>query len=238
MKATKLLVTIFAFSMLMTSCSTDEELNEPEVSAALLKSFTITKNVNGEYSVGYTTENATSQLIKNEKANTSEIFLYASNALLSKSFSEALTLNSDKLKVGFVDTNTDKKPTITIIDNNIVFAKGSKDDSMLNDYNITGNEDGTYTLAFSVKNQVEADFVYNEEIDTYEIHLVKGKGNVSDFSREFEANTNALRIDFVNHKNTAAKGYAYRAAEAEAERKPRIVVDSGNYSEENDDIIP
>lgn len=229
MKTTKFLVSIFLLSIVFTSCANDEEIMASETTTELLKSYTIAKNAQGEYSVNYNTNNASSQLIKNEKANTNEIYLYASAAMQSKNFYESLDMETDKLQVNFIDTNTDKKPAITIIDDQIVFAKGSKNNTMLADYSITGNEDGTFDLAFSVHNNVNVDFVFNDEIDTYEIHLVKGKGGEVNFTRTFETNANGLKIDFVNNINTANKGYAYKGAqESTKERKPRIVVDTGN----------
>jgi len=225
MKTIKFLSSIFAIAIFMTSCSTNDEILETETSSELLKSFTIAKNAQGKYAVDYTTNNATSQVVKNIKSNTNEIFLYESATKSNDNFSEALDLNNNTLNIDFVDTNTGKKPSITIFDDNIVFAKdnGDSSNSMLEDYSVTGNGDGTYDLAFTVKNKIEVDFVYNEEISTYEIHLVKGDGSNSDFTRTFSSDGNELKIDFVNHKNVAAKGYAYRDVET-AERKPRVII--------------
>ena len=227
MKNFKSVLASLVLVLTFASCSTNEEMIEDQSAALnLLESYTLSKNESGIYSLDYkVSDKATSQLIKNTKANTNEIYLYSSDVQSQRTYKEELTINNNELKVGFVDTNSDQQPKITIIDDNIVFGKGSESSSMLSEYGITGNADGTYSLDFSVENKVEVDFVYNEEEDIYEVHLVKGEGKTSDFSKTFSFNSDKLRIDFINHKNTAAKGYAYK--EVETEKKPRVTVDKG-----------
>lgn len=225
MKPTKLFLSILTLAFMVSSCSNEEAI-QPEAKVSLLKSYKVSKT-EGKYAVDYTVRNATSQLVKNKVTNSSDVFLYA--AALNEGaipFSESLAISNNELQLNFIDTKTNKKPSITIMDDNIVFAKDTGKTGMLSDYSITSNEDGSYDLDFTVRNRVEVTFVYNEEIDTYEVHLQRGEGTTANFSRNFTAKSTLLKIDFVNHLSAAPKGYASRELSL-VERKPRIVIDTG-----------
>jgi hypothetical protein len=122
--------------------------------------------------------------------------------------------------VSFVDTNTDKKPQTTIIDDKIMLERGASDDLMLGDYSITGNEDGMYDLAFNVKENVTVDFVYNEDENVYEIHLEKGRSSIANFDRTFIKQVGSdLKIVFVNHGLVA-----YSSTSMAKEKKPQLII--------------
>ena len=113
--------------------------------------------------------------------------------------------------------------SISIIDDNIVLAKGKSQG--LKSYSVKSVEDGIYKLDFKVSNGISVDFTYNEDIDTYEIHLNNGKSSKKNFTKNFEKEAGkVLKIDFVNH-------FAIDSAKSgslEAPRKPRVVIDTFN----------
>lgn len=138
---------------------------------------------------------------------------------------EDLQINNDNLKISFVDTNLDKRQSLSVEDDGISFLRKNNKSTNLKSYSIESNEDGTYALDFSVKNNTDVSFVYNESIKTYEVHLENGTGSVKSFSRTLEREEGlALKLDFVNHlSNTSAK-----SGEAATRRKPRVIIDSFN----------
>ena len=205
MKNFNLLALATVFSLVLSSCSSNEELLPQETSTDLLKSYTVKRDKNGSYSLDYRlSDNAIAQNNKNIKSNTNEVYLYSSdNRLSARNESQGLSIENNKLKVGFVDTNSGRTPQIIVEDENIVMSRDSSDDRLLDDYSITGNEDGTYDLVFNVKNKVEVDFVFNEEENVYEIHLEKVNGTESNFERTFTKDEGVdLKIAFVNHFQT------------------------------------
>ena len=220
MKKSTLGVFAIAFALVSVSCTTNETQIEETSVDNLLNSYTVKRDASGAYSLNYNLAgDAASELVKDTETNTNEIYLYSSDAINTKrSHSEDLSISKDQLSVGFVDTNTDRKNNITIIDSDIVLSKDG-DDDLLAEYSITGKEDGTYDLTFKVDAKVEVDFVYNEDEDLYEIHLEEGKGKEVDFSRTFtkEEGVN-LNIDFINHfESNTSKGLALV-------RKPRAII--------------
>lgn len=223
MKNFNLLALVASFTLVFSSCSTNENLLPEEQSLNLLKEYTIKRDASGAYSLDYIlNDNAEVENVKDVKTNTNNIYLYPSNIMSKKQMSESLSIDGDQLKIGFIDTNSDKQPKITIIDDNIVFSKGStKDKEMLAEYGITGNGDGTYDLNFKVENKVDVDFVYNEEDGIYEIHLEKGKGSGNSFERTFTKNEGSdLKITFINHNNISLKGADF----ALSTKKPELII--------------
>ena len=224
MKNFNLFALLASLTLVFSSCSTNETLLPEEQSIDLLKTYTVKRDANGAYSLDYDLNgNAKTETIVDESTNTNNIYLYSSDSEVSRRSSQELVIDGDKLTVGFVDTNSDnKQPKITITDDNIKLAKNSND--KLSDYSISSNEDGTYTLDFTVNSKVKVDFVYNEDIETYEIHLEDGKTGSTSFSRVLEKEDGKpLKFDFVNHIKTAnsnAKRAKYMSV-ARVERKPR-----------------
>jgi hypothetical protein len=135
-------------------------------------------------------------------------------------------MDTEKLSISFVEASSYMKSNITIVDdvasNEKTTAKKTK---MLSEYSVSKTGSGTFTLDFKVKDKVSVDFVYNEILGVYEIHLEKGKSNGTEFSRNFEKLKNEiLRIDFVNHiKTYSAKGQGSKSVVV-SERKPRIII--------------
>lgn len=140
--------------------------------------------------------------------------------------SEDLVINDNQIKIGFVDTQNDNSPMVTIKDD-IKFANKSVVLTKLKSYDLVSNEDGTFDLNFRVKNKTNVSFSYNEEINTYEVHLEDGKGGETEFSRNLaKEEGKLLKIDFVTHFNTTVA----KNAELSSIRKPVIIIDDGEDS--------
>ena len=223
MKRLNLFALLASFTLLLSSCSTNETLVTEEQSLDLLKTYTINRDADGSYSLDYILNgNAETENVIDNNTNTNNIYLYSSDSQSSRRVTQDLTIDGTQITVGFVDTNSNNSPEITIIDDNVTTLAKTSDNKMLNEYSISSNEDGTYTLDFSVNSKVRVDFVFNEEIDTYEIHLEEGKTGESNFSRVLEKEDGkALKFDFVNHisNNTTAKGLSLFTV-----RKPKAVI--------------
>jgi hypothetical protein len=227
MKKVSFLAVAVMFSLVFSSCSNDEDILQPEQSKDLVKTFQLKRDATGAYSVDLNLEsNVTVAKVKNTTNNTNELYLSViDNNLVQKSNLQSdLMFNDENFKVDFITANSNKVPSISVFDDNIKFAQKS-DDSFLKDYSVTRNENGTYDLDFKVNNNVSVDFVYNDEINVYEVHLEEGtKSQENDtYARTLEKEENSLlQIHFVNHTSDNAKGSGFSA-----DRKPVIIIDDG-----------
>ena len=226
MKSIKLftLSVIATASLLLISCSSENAgLTNDQSGSDLLKTFKVKRDLNGAYSLDFQLKNnAIVDKIFDDATKTEQFYLYSSDVQSKRNITESVELNGSQLKVGFVDTTTDENPSITITDDNISFAKGNSE--ALTSYEVKSNEDGTYQLDFTVKNNITVDFVYNEELETYEVHLDKGKNDQSAYTRTFEKEEGkALLIDFLNFY----KKYKSKTGDELllVERKPKIIID-------------
>ena len=220
MKKLNLFALLASFALLLSSCSTNETLDSQEESIDLLKSYSINRDANGAYSLDYNlNDDADTESVIDSDIN--NIYLYASSNQSSRKVTQDLVIEGTQVTVGFVDTNSDNSPEITIIDDNITTLSKKSETKMLHEYSVSSNGDGTYTLDFTVNDKVRVDFVFNEEIDTYEIHLEEGKTGELNFSRVLvKEEGKALRFDFVNHIiNTQAKSESFYK-----ESKPRVII--------------
>lgn len=227
MKLAKLLSLVIVSVFIFTSCSNEESLLPETEKKALLKSYKLERDITGAYSIDFNTEdNVKTEKVKNHSSNTNEFHLYESDFSTASKQTEELFIDGNQLTIGFIDTNTDKKPNITIQDDNISVKTSAKTKNMLETYSISSNGDGTLSLDFNVADQVIVDFVKNEENGIYEIHLEEGKSTTSDFSRVIELENDPVKIDFVNHvsSSNSAKG---TEAKQVIRRKPRVIIDSG-----------
>lgn len=217
------LLLLAALSIVFTSCSNEESLPIESQSENRLKTFEIKRDATGAYSVNFDVLNNTKiDKFTDLTENKSEFHLTFSDVSNQKSVSEELLIDNNNLKVGFVDANAGQSKLISITDDNISFLSKSSDDYIkLSSYSVIANEGGTYDLVFSVKDNVEVSFVYNEEIATYEVHLEDGKTGDLDFTRTLEKEEGMpLKIDFVNHiNNTMAK-----SSESLEVRKPKVII--------------
>ena len=231
MKKINLFAALVSLTFVLTSCSFNETVLPEEQSTDLLKTHTIKRDINGAYSLDYSLNgNVETENVVDEATNTNYIYLYTSENSLSNKVTQDFTIDGNQLKIGFVDTNSSKNPQITIKDQDATFARTENED-MLSEYSISGNEDGTYTLNFSVRSTVKVDFVFNEELKIYEVHLEEGKSEQSVFSKTFEKiEGETLKIDFVKYiidNNTSARSNSEDEKEYKyvKERRPEVIID-------------
>jgi PBP1b-binding outer membrane lipoprotein LpoB len=226
MKTMKLLTLTILSTFVLSSCTSNENLPSEVSKTKLLKTYKVKRDASGAYAIEYDLEkNTTSEKVINYKTKTNEFRFYESDFTTSNKVSEELFMDTNKLSINFIDASLKEKSKITIEDDLRTSEKNFDKNTMLSEYSVSKIATGTYTLDFKVKNKVSVDFIYNEVLRIYEIHLEKGKSNGMKFSRNFEKmNNEILRIDFVNH----IKNYSGKGEEAEdvvvSRRKPRIII--------------
>jgi len=218
-----LMTVVLAFSF--TSCSTNEsDLEIPQ--EALLKSYKLQRDASGAYSIDYdVADNTVSDARKDLSSLTNEFHLSKVNHDTKDQYREDLTLNDNKLRIGFFDNETGKSMKLTIEDENITFAKGNST-KFLKTYGLTTNNDGTIQLDFEVNDNVVAEFVYNEDLGIHEVHLRKGTTTEKVFSRSLTIpDSGVLKLDFVNHK-LLGKGLSSEYVD----RKPSAVMEEDSFA--------
>ena len=227
MKTLNLFAFLVTFTLLFSSCSTNETLLSEEQSSDLLETYKIGRDENGAYFLDYSLkENTQTETVIDQSTNTKNIYLYSSDNNSSKrKFTQDLTIEDNQFNVGFVNMKSDHQPQISIVDDNRFLAKSSEVNK-LNKYSVSRNKEGIFILDFSVKNDVRVDFVFNEESKIYEIHLEQGKSSETVFSRVLEkVNGQALKFDFINHNKTFKTGDDPDDPDGlEVNRKPRIII--------------
>ena len=221
------LLLVLGVSLVLTSCSGEDSSLTNDQNSKLLKTFKVKRDLNGAYSVDFNvSDNTKVDKVLNVGDYALQYLLYPSDNTTENNISQDLSIANDEIKIGFVDTQTDNSTSVTIIDD-IKFARKSNDQVKLSSYTVVSKEDGTYDLDFTVKDNTKVEFVYNEEISTYEVHLEDGKGSETNFLKNLvKEEGKLLKIDFVNHFNsTNAKN-----AKLSSIRKPVIIIDDGEDS--------
>ena len=220
-------ISLLAF-LAFSSCSSDELLSPEGISEELFKTYQLKRDINGVYSLDINVEdNISIGKVKNSTNNTNEFHLSSSNSKVAQKsyYGSDLWFDNDNFRIEYITENSNKTPSISVMDDNIRYNKKG-DDELLKEYSITKNEEGSYDLEFRVKNNTGVDFVYDSENDVYEVHLdpnVTSEGN-NTYSRTFEKTDGEelLQIHFVNHTGGSAKGEANVT-----ERRPVIIIDDG-----------
>lgn len=223
MKNYKSIIVMLSISLGLMSCSSDEILTPGDTNNKLLESYTIKKDAKGTYSLDYTlANNAEASISRDRGSNTNDFYLYSSDNQSERNFKEKLAIQNNSLRVGFNDTENGKKSSITILDDDIKFSRAA-DEEFLTQYSISNNGDGTYDLDFKVADNVTVNFIYNDDLQTYEIHLEDGVNSQSDYIRTFVKEEGVdLKIDFVNHyPNESSRD---EDAVATLIRKPRSII--------------
>ncbi|QMU63654.1 MAG: hypothetical protein GKR88_04720 [Flavobacteriaceae bacterium] len=220
MKKASLFLVMLTVNLGLISCSSEEIFSPEATTNNLLENYSVKRDATGAYSLDYTlNENAVASLSKDAKSNNNNFYVYSSDNQSKTNFREELSLNNNSLNVGFTDTETNKKSFITVIDDDIRFNRDANKD-FLSEYSITNNGDDTVTMNFKVKENITADFVYNDTIGTYEVHLREGAGSQSDFIKTFVKEEGVdLKIDFVNHYANSETGRGRATV-----RKPRSII--------------
>lgn len=223
MKTIKLIALFVTGSLTLASCSSDETSLEANQKTSLLKTYKIQRDASGAYSLDLNlSDNTKVDNFVNLEENRKDYFLTESDVQTKKELSDNLTINDTSMKVAFVDAASDKTEYLYVEDDNITLSAKSNKVRRLKDYSIVGENDGTYTLDFKVKNNTNVTFSFNDELQAYELHLEKDKkATTTEFSRKLERNEGeALTIHFVNHKdNSSNKGFEALI------RKPIIIID-------------
>lgn len=212
-----------ALSLVFASCSSNEGeiIDNNQSGQKLLKSYTLKRDGSGAYSIDFDVQNNTEVATFKGKGNSNDIVLSESQTAKKKSYSNEYAIENDQLKIGFIENNSGKKTNISVTDDNITFAKGTVTE-FLNSYSVSSNEDGTFQLNFKVNDNVQTEFIYNEEREIYEVHLSLGQSIQKEFSRELKVNSEeTIKLIFYNHKN-ASKSDTDQVAKAE--EKPVIVI--------------
>jgi len=226
MKTIKLLTLTMLSTFVLTSCSSNENLPSEASKVKLLKSYKVKRDISGVYSMEYDLEkNTTSEKVVNYKTKTNEFYFYESDFGISKRVSGELFMDTNKLSISFIEATSNVKSNITIVDDVSTPKKtNAKKIKMLSHYSVSKVGSGIYALDFKIKDNVSVDFVYNEVLSVYEIHLEKGKSNGTAFSRNFEKlEGETLRIDFVNHTESyIVKGQMSKGMVVT--RKPRVII--------------
>lgn len=225
MKNFNFLSVLVSFTFIFYSCSTNETHLPEQESLYLLKSYTIQKDVSGKYLVDFIlNDNVEIDNLKDLNTNSNEIYLYSSNNESSRRVSQDLTfIDGSQIKVGFVDTNSDQKETISIEDDNSSLSRSESD--KLKGFSISKDLNGTsYILDYSLNDGVVDDLVFNEEEEEYEIHLDYGKSSETNFSRVLEKEIGQpLKICFVNNKSTNSNNS--RGLAIKPPNRPAIIID-------------
>ncbi|PQJ78909.1 hypothetical protein [Polaribacter porphyrae] len=227
MKTNKFLVLLIAVSFVFTACSNEENTIAENPNKNLLKTFKVKRDATGAYSVDLNVnDNTKVDKVINTSNNLSEFYLYSSENQTQSNVSENLLIDNNELKVSFIQADNNKVSNVTILDDDISFLSKSSDNEKLASYEISSTEDGNYELNFDVNNNVDVSFVFNDDTNTYEIHLESGKGGETNFSRVLEKEDSLLKLDFVNHVDNA------NAKSSESEmmliRKPKVIIDDGD----------
>jgi hypothetical protein len=223
MKKIKFLAITALLSLVFYSCTNKDSDILENNQINLLKDFKLEKNAEGLYSLNFNVKENT-KVEQFVDASYNEFLLSSSNIKSKGNFSKDLSIEGDQLNISIIDANVSEKSSLSIIDDNIKLqSKGSSE--MLSSYSVQGNEDGTFDLAFDVSDNVKVSFVYNQAINTYEIHLEEGNSSTNNFSRILEKEEgHPLKIDFVNH---TSNGNAKSASSAMI-RKPKVIIDHGD----------
>ncbi len=225
MKNFNFLSVLVSLTFIFYSCSTNETHLPEQESLDLLKSYTIQKDVSGKYLVDFIlNDNVEIDNVKDLNTNSNEIYLYASNNESSRRVSQDLTFtDGSQIKVGFVDTNSDQKETISIEDDNSSLRRSGSD--KLKGFSVSKESDGTYKLNYTLNDGFVQDVVFNEDEKEYEVHLDSGKSTETEFTIFLEKQLGQpLKICFINNKsnsNTSSKSSSsYRRP-----KTPVVIID-------------
>ena len=223
MKTIKLIALFVTGSLTLVSCSSDETSLEANQKTSLLKTYKIQRDASGAYSLDLNlSDNTKVDNFINLEENTKEYLLSESDTQSKKQLSDNLLIDNTSMRVAFVDAVSGKNEGLYVEDDNITLSAKSNNVRRLKDYSIVSEGEGVYTLDFKVKNRTDVSFVFNDELQAYEIHLEKDKkATTTDFSRTLEKmDDEPLTIHFVNHnEGNSKKGLAVLI------RKPVIIID-------------
>ncbi len=207
-----LLLGLIATAFLLTSCSSEEVMINPdETNNQMLESFEIKRNTDGSYALTHEVREGVSVEYTDEK-DSNEIFLFADETSGKAQESHNYDVENNRLNLIFIDENNNSLPQVSIEDENTIGK--SEDLGLLNTYSINFNQDGTVQLDFKVENGVDVAFGYNIAENINDIYLTEGNSTQSDYSKSYNKETDgSLRIDFVQAESKTLET-----------KKPRVIV--------------
>ena len=126
MKKLNFAIIAVLFSLVFSSCSSDEVLLQEEQSKELFKSYQLKRDANGAYSIDVQVGDYVNiGKVKNTDNNTNELYLSVSDdGLIQKSdYGSDLWFNDESFKVELISDNFSKVSSISITDDNIKFAE-------------------------------------------------------------------------------------------------------------------
>ncbi len=224
----KLVLFFLSFStLILISCSSNESEiisnTSPNINkdkSSKVQSYTIDRNPDGSYFINFDTPKNTKIDTYKNPDNTNEIVISQTHHLNNNKEGKTQFLIDDGLlKINILEA-TNKKNSYITIEDDFYNKKKSDKPKFLNDYSLTKNTDGSFTLNFEVKDNVIADFIYNEKNKTHEVHLKSGKSKNKYFSRNINvSDKKILKIDFVNHK------YNKKSKRIHINKKPRQIIE-------------
>lgn len=221
MKTLKLITVLLFASMIISSCSSDEEsiILQEQAAKSLLENYEIGRNTDGSYYVDYELNGASSDNIKDQTGTVNNIHLLNNQSNKNSVNTENLGFvgNEGQLKVNFKDTQNNKVTSVRVEDQDIRLQRD--DNELLKDFSFINNGDGTFDLDYNVKNNVVTQVEYNEKLGVYDVILEKGKNDQTNFKHTFTPNEDNFEIHFVT--------FSKSSKETET-RKPRISHGSGS----------
>jgi hypothetical protein len=221
---------LLILTILVSACSSEDNLTESN-DQSLLKSYKLTKDVNGRYTIDVgLIDGAYSETFKDETTNTNNIYTYQGSNTNRKSFNtQELTLDNNRIEIDVFE-NDIQKNTIWVEDENIKIGKGQISPNYLQAYSLEYLGEGEYVLDFEVRDGVAVSFEYNADENIYEVHLKEGVSNGKKFTKLYDkAPSLPLRIDFVNYMLVRSKGDGQaKSAEAYVVAKMPRILNEGN----------
>lgn len=199
----KTLLPLFLMAILvLTSCSSEEDIQVDD-NSEFLKSYTLSRDAEGNYSIDYKlNENTSLDVVKDEATNVNEIYLFSGKVAVEKSQSKALSLEDDQLALDIFENGEEVK-SIAIEDGELEVGA-----DFLQNYSITDLGNDTYEVNFTVKEGIVVEYEFNELDDTYEIHLKEGVGTATGnrFSKTYIKTADVLKMNFVNSIESQSDG--------------------------------
>ncbi len=194
-----------------------------------LDSYTLKKDANGNYSIGFNIDNKTQVDSYILSDNLHDIVLSQGENKTNKSFFNSLVPDNNSIKVNLSDSNnSDKKVKIFVEDEDVDINNSSLRNEYLNNYCVTKNKNGTFTLNFEVNENTVVNPVFNQKEQINEFHCYAGKSEKRHYSFNIKSVDGATKIDFINYSNKSNQ-YTSRASSFRNKRKPRILIDDALY---------
>ncbi len=216
-------------ALFLASCTSSEnnlELNTIDNDINYLQSYTLLRDIDGRYSLDINVKENTQVENFTQPNSVNELVFSKVDYTTEKNITNDYTIENDYLKINFLESSKGQKSLIQVKDDNIQYANKNEVTKFLKKYSVTKNEDGTFTLNFDVNENVTTNFVYNEAIETYEVHLAEGTSKSRIFTKELEVpESQILRVDFVNY--IYGEGFNNDKSKNNLPRKPEVIIDTG-----------